>query len=133
MNLRVLTYNTFLRPYGINTNKSDYKKDRLVDMVEEFKKYDVISLNEAFDTFTHRQHELCVRLDKAGFKYMVSSPKPGLCETKLIDGGVIIFSKFPIVDTKFFDYGTMGQSDGLTKKGVLYCRILIKNQDKVTN
>jgi hypothetical protein len=100
-------------------------------MIQEFKKYDVVSLNESFDTFTHRQHELCVRMEEAGFKYVASSTKPGLCESKMIDGGVIVFSKFPIIDTKFFDYGTMGQSDGMSKKGILYCRIMIRNQDKV--
>ena len=35
-------------------------------------------------------------------------------------------SKFPIVESNFYDYGTMGQSDGLSKKGILYCRIQIE-------
>ena len=99
------------------------------NMIEVFKSYDIICLQEAFDTFTHRQHELCILMDKAGFNYMTVSEKPGICEPKLVDGGIIIFSKYPIIKSEFFDYGIMGQSDGLSKKGVLYARIKISKNN----
>jgi hypothetical protein len=61
---------------------------------------------------------------------VATSDKPGIFEPKMIDGGIAVLSKHPIVDSKFYDYGTMGQSDGLSKKGILYCRIEItKNRD----
>lgn len=125
MSIKLLTYNTFLRPYMINTGGSDYKTERLEDMIRAFKAYDIVCLQEAFNTFTHRQHELCTKMASAGFNYMSRSPDPDFCEFKLIDGGLLVFSKFPIIESEFFDYGTMGQSDGLTKKGVLYSRVQI--------
>jgi endonuclease/exonuclease/phosphatase family metal-dependent hydrolase len=128
MQVRVLTYNTFLRPYLIKTNEDDYKQERLDDMVIDFKDFDIVCLQECFDTFSHRQFELITKLGDAGFKYVSTSDKPGLCEPKMIDGGIVILSKYPIVESKFYDYGTMGQSDGLSKKGLLYARIRIVNK-----
>lgn len=125
MNIRLLTYNTFLRPYGIKTNEDDFKQERLEDMVSAFKEFDILCLQELFDTFSHRQFELISKLESVGFKYVSTSTKPGLFEPKMIDGGITVVSKHPIVDSKFYDYGTMGQSDGLSKKGVLYCRVKV--------
>ena len=95
-------------------------------MIAAFEDYDIICLQECFDTFTHRQFDLIEKLEKAGFKYVNTSDKPGFCEPKMIDGGIVVMSKFPIVESNFYDYGTMGQSDGLSKKGILYCRIQIE-------
>jgi endonuclease/exonuclease/phosphatase family metal-dependent hydrolase len=125
MEIRILTYNTFLRPYVIKTNEDDYKQERLEDMISAFKDFDILCLQECFDTFSHRQFELLTKLSEHGFKYVNTSTNPGLCEPKLIDGGIVVVSKFPIVESKFYDFGTMGQSDGLSKKGLLYCRICI--------
>ena len=131
MNLRILTFNTFLRPYLINTNGNDYKQKRLHDIVNAVKDFDIIAIQEAFDTFTHRQHEFICAMHSEGFTHVASSDKPGLCESKLIDGGIVVFSKWPIVASKFYDFGTIGQSDGLSKKGVLYCRIVVQSGNHV--
>ena len=132
MEIRLLTFNTFLRPYLIKTNDDDYKQERMEQMITAFQDYHIVCLQECFDTFTHRQFELITKLGQAGFKYVSSSDKPGLCEPKMIDGGIVVLSKFPIVESKFYDFGTMGQSDGLSKKGLLFCRIKIDSEARTT-
>lgn len=127
--LRILTYNVYLRPYLIKTNEDDYKQERLDMMIHQFEEYDVVCLEECFDTFTHRQFDLISKLASKGFEYVATGDKVGLCEPKMIDGGLVVLSKFPIVQSEFIDFGTMGQSDGLSKKGILYCRIQVPQND----
>ena len=41
----------------------------------------------------------------------------------MIDGGLLVLSRFPIIETEFktYNYGVL--SDALSQKGVLYCKI----------
>lgn len=40
--LRLLTYNVFMRPPGINTHGDDFKDDRLIFIKQHIKDYDII-------------------------------------------------------------------------------------------
>lgn len=121
--IRILTYNIFLRPYGIKTNGDDFKTERLELFATEMTKYDIVCLQEVFDNFTHRQSLICDRAEERGFKYMARSPAPGLAGRHLIDGGLIVFSKLPIAATDFYEFKCSIFSDALTAKGVLYLHI----------
>ena len=128
MSIKLLTYNTFLRPYCIKTNEDDFKQQRMQDMIKHFEPFDVVCLQECFDTFNHRQFEFLSMIEESGFRYTSISPGAGFCEGKLIDGGLVVISKYEIVESHFMDYGVMGQSDGLSKKGILFCRIAIPEE-----
>lgn len=146
--VRVLSYNIFMRPYTIKTNADDFKSERLELLVSEMVKYDIVCLQEAFDNFTHRQFLLCEKAYERGFKYSVRSPNPALFGKHIIDGGLIVFSKLPILETDFYSYKHSIFSDALSEKGVLYIKIKLpegvlhvftthdqahyKNDDKIT-
>jgi endonuclease/exonuclease/phosphatase family metal-dependent hydrolase len=121
MDLKLLTYNIFQRPYLVKSNSDDYKQERLPLMIEQFKHYDIVCLQEAFDLFTHRQYELLERAQKAGFTYFQKSTNADLFGKLLVDGGIVILSKYPIVDFKYQEFTNMAKADGITTKGILYC------------
>ena len=126
--VKLLTYNFFLRPPPIKTNESDYKSERLNDFIStHLKEYDIICFQEMFDTFHNRKKIMIQQAFNNGFFYSLSSPTPSFFSRYLIDGGLLILSRFPIVEHKSisFDYGVM--SDGMSMKGALYARIKIRN------
>ena len=54
--VKLLTYNFFLRPPPIKTNENDYKSERLNDFIStHLKEYDIICFQEMFDTFHNRK------------------------------------------------------------------------------
>ena len=92
--IKLLTYNLFLRPPGIKTNKSDYKDDRLTEFMNIMGDYDIICLQEVFGTFNSRKERLIKQALKKGFYFIESSPDPSFFSKYLIDGGLVILSKF---------------------------------------
>ena len=125
-NVRLLSYNIFLRPYFVHSNGNDYKSERLQLFADRMPEYDIICLQEVFDNFTHRNSALCEKAWRKGFRYMARSPAPSFTDKELIDGGLVILSKYQILDSDFcaFKHGIF--SDSLTKKGVLYVRIKLQ-------
>jgi len=60
---------------------------------------------------------------KAGFHYHAQSDEPSLFSSYVTDGGLLILSRFPILEVEFrpFDYGVL--ADAISYKGVLYAKI----------
>ena len=100
--IRILTYNVFMRPYFIKNNHDDHKETRLDLLLEHFKNFDIICLQEMFDVFTHRRQKLLKEALKLGFKYFCHSEPPELFERPLIDGGLLILSRYCIEDSELF-------------------------------
>ena len=92
--LKLLTYNLFLRPPGIKTNKSDYKDDRLAEFFKIMGEFDIICLQEVFGTLSSRKNRLLKQAFKKGFYFIESSPEPSFFSHYLIDGGLVILSKY---------------------------------------
>ena len=86
-----------MRPYLIKTNESDHKKSRLPKIINSVKKYDIVCFQEAFDNFTHRKQDLIKLAYKNGFKYLARSKSPKFNSPYLVDSGLLIISKYPIV------------------------------------
>lgn len=124
-NVKLLTYNFFLRPPPIKTNEDDYKEERLNDFVSFFPDFDIICFQEMFGSFHNRKHKMIQNAAECGYFYHLTSQPPSFFSKYLIDGGLLILSRFPIVETKSisYDYGVM--SDSLSMKGALYAKIKI--------
>ena len=61
---------------------------------------------------------------KAGLTYHVESPSPWFFEKEFIDGGLLIVSRFPIIDSHFHAFTTPSYlTDCIVKKGLLYAKI----------
>jgi endonuclease/exonuclease/phosphatase family metal-dependent hydrolase len=126
-NIRVLTYNIFLRPPGIKNNESDHKNDRMNDFFKMMHNYDIICIQELFGSMNNRKDIIIRAATKNGFFYYVEDKEPGFFSKYISDGGLLIISRFPIVKYSLhpFKYGVI--SDAIAQKAVIYAKILVGN------
>lgn len=131
LSARIFSLNVFIRPVLVGVN--DYKDQRLTQLLQVLQSYDIVCLQELFSASGPRKKKFLERLlSKHGFHQYVSSPAPGFLSffqfpPKLVDAGLAIVSKYPIVRT---DYHTFSKAvsrsiDFLVAKGVLYARLSI--------
>ncbi len=125
--IKLLTYNFFLRPPPIKTNSDDYKEERLIDFLDYLPDFDIICFQEMFGAFHDRKKKMIKAAKENGYLYYLSSKSPSFFSKFLIDGGLLLISRFPIIDNKYitYDYGVM--SDGMSQKGAIYAKIKIKD------
>ncbi|KAI0560035.1 sphingomyelin phosphodiesterase [Gracilaria domingensis] len=129
--LRFMTLNVFIRPIGIGID--DYKDSRLRDLLKEMGSFDVICFQELFTASGFRKAQFLRKLDQLyGFKYYVTSPSPGIkgllsFPPKLIDGGLVIASRFEILQADYitFSRATTASIDTIVAKGVLYAGVAV--------
>lgn len=125
--IRVLTLNLFLRPPLVKSNESDYKDLRTAYFIQHiFPLYDLICLQEVFGFMNYRKSQLIEEAKLAGFYYIAESPQPGVMSGYMIDGGLLILSRVPIVETEFEVYRDSAMPDSLAQKGVLYAKIQVE-------
>ena len=137
-NLRILSYNVFMRPF-VHTNKhGDYKWDRLYALLNDdrFMSCDIVALQEMFSLGSRRFRFLidqccCAhsRLDHHPFLDHVSMGAQWFPSGKLIDSGLVILSKFPIVEKDSFIFTRGKHIDGWCTKGVLSALIQIDDNN----
>ena len=119
--LKVMSWNVFLRP-GI---LSDGQMDRVSDIGRYIVYHggDVIVLQEVFHKRARKR--LLQKLD-GWYEYHTSvGPKSFFG----VSSGVMIFSKYPIIEEKFVSYSKSKGADGLAKKGVVLAKIRFGKQD----
>ncbi|KAL3662700.1 hypothetical protein V7S43_012108 [Phytophthora oleae] len=124
--LAVLSMNIFCRPEGIHSGqwfkKGDYKDLRVALLLRKIAKFDVVILQEMFEAGP-RQKRFVRDAYAMGFRYHCGSVWPRLLDSRLIDGGLLILSRYPIVERDQLAYSQGSGSDGICAKGVLYARI----------
>jgi len=132
--LKILTYNIFLRPPLLVNNAHDYKDQRLQEFMKVMGRYDVIGLQEMFSFLNGRRSRLIKEAEKLGFRYYVScKPVYSFYGWKILlhwnalkmiaDGGVMVFSKYPIVETDSLLFEEAIQADSLAAKQLVYAKI----------
>lgn len=133
-NLRILNYNIFIRPTGIATYfrfNGDAKDERLYKIGSLLKKYDIVMFQELFNFnlnfgFTkNRTIEMIKIARENGLKYYAYY-KP--TTFSLVDSGLLIISRYPIVKSQLFPYDSGTGFDRFSEKGVLYAKIKINDQ-----
>lgn len=113
-NIRVLTYNVWMLPYiGSNMNLRDDK------IVNETKEYDVVFMQEVFRR--ENENEIYATM-REHFEYRSEKLDGGGSNT--YDGGVVTFSKFPIIAQSQHVFDNCIGTDCAADKGVLYTKIL---------
>lgn len=125
--IRVLTYNIFLRPPPVKNNENDWKDERLADFSKIMNNFDVICLQEMFGTLTSRREQLIRYAHSSGFFFSVDVPAPTFFSKTIIDGGLLILSRFPIIESEFHPFRYCVLSCSIVEKGVLYAKIQIQN------
>lgn len=89
--------------------------------------FDIICLQEVFGLLNSRKTRLLRSAKDAGFHYNVHSPSPALFSSNLVDGGLVILSRYPIICSEFQPYPYGVFSDALSQKGILYAQIKVKD------
>jgi len=120
---RIFTYNIFLRPPTINTNGDDFKNERLEEFFHFLPQYDIICLQEMFSLANWRQRRLIQRAREAGFHYHIKSSPPSILSPCFIDAGLLILSRYPILEGDAYLYTAGAQIDYFAAKQVLYAKI----------
>ena len=126
--VRLLSYNFFARPPPVNTNGTDYKDERLKDFIEYLPDFDIICFQEMFTTFNDRKHRMIREGAKAGLKYYVSAKPPSFFSKCISDSGLLILSRYEIVENDLYDYFLNVSGDCVSNKGILYAKIKINNR-----
>ena len=126
--IRLLTYNFFCRPPPVNTNSDDYKDSRSKDFAEKLPNFDIICFQELFTTLNDRKHKMIHEGAKVGLKYYLSSKVPSFFSKYLVDGGLLILSRYEIVENDSYNYYINVSGDSVSKKGILYAKIKINDK-----
>jgi len=126
--INLLAYNIFMRPPFIKNNESDHKDERLDEFIKLLPEFDIICLEEMFSFLNKRKHKVIREAYKAGFHHYADATSPSFFTSFLVDGGLLVLSRFPILASQFkpYDYGIF--SDSLSQKGVLYVKIQVKDE-----
>jgi endonuclease/exonuclease/phosphatase family metal-dependent hydrolase len=119
LKLKIVTYNTFLRPHVVQNDAQQQRASRIPKMLSAFQA-DVICLQECWSKFS--VHQLIKSFQKQGYNYIVKTKK--VKTLKFLHSGLITCSKYPIVEVEFVPFDTCSGTDCLATKGFLYCQIL---------
>ena len=126
--VRLLSYNFFARPPPVNNNGSDYKNERLKDFLEFLPDFDIICFQEVFTTFNDRKHRMIREGAKVGLKYYVTGKPPSFLSMYATDSGLLILSRYEIIENDYYDYFLNISGDCFSKKGILYAKIKIDDR-----
>jgi len=125
MKINILSYNIFIRPPFVSNNGNDFKDERLAEFLKHVGPFDVICLQEMFAAYSGRRSNLLKQAKEAGFLYYTASPKPDTFSVHMIDGGLLMLSRFPIVASEYRPFSCGIGSDYYVNKGILYAKIAI--------
>jgi endonuclease/exonuclease/phosphatase family metal-dependent hydrolase len=132
--VNILSYNIFLRPPFIKNNADDFKNERLEGFIENVIKkgtFHVIALQEIFRLGNMRQQYLLQAAREAGYTFHARSIDPPLFSKKFIDAGLLILSKFPIVERDSYIYTLGHQIDSWAAKQVVYANIQLNQKQHI--
>jgi len=126
--IKILTFNTFIRPPFISTENKDYRDER-IDLFDEmiFKYYDIIAFQEMFSFLSDRVERVIKLAKEHGILYHWRSPKNSLWKFAS-DGGLLILSKYPIVEHDIQKLIRGIHGDFFSDKSVIYAKIEILPQ-----
>ncbi|KAJ0398326.1 hypothetical protein ATCC90586_001782 [Pythium insidiosum] len=116
----------FVRPEGIHSGHwfgaGDHKDVRVALLLRKIRDFDIVILQEMFEIGS-RQRRFVRAASELGFRYHAGSVWPMMTDRYLIDGGLLILSRYPIVERGQHIYSKGAGADGICAKGVLYARV----------
>jgi endonuclease/exonuclease/phosphatase family metal-dependent hydrolase len=117
--LRLLSMNMYMRPF-VYSNNGDFKEERLEVFYQTvLDKFDVIALQEMFSLGSHNRKQLLINLSKKkGFAHHAALGS-SWSSFKPIDSGLLILSRYPIIESDSIAFSKGMNIDGWSNKGVL--------------
>lgn len=141
--IKLLSLNAYQRPVFVRENWSDFKNARRRKLCRQMQHlndtqnggYDVIAFQELFGSMSKLQLMQCMY--PLGFQYFVNGPQPRVFSSTskptLVDSGLMLLSKYPIVDSQLLRYSDAVSSDALSAKGAIFARIHIPFSGQMLN
>ena len=128
--IKLLSYNLFMRPPGINEKGKDDMKDSRQRIISEMviPDYDIICFQELFTKFNTRRRRILHSAWETGIKYASKPPEPDFWSIHLINSGLLNLSRYKIIKTEFRGFHNYAGVDSLALKGVLYSKINIQGE-----
>lgn len=121
--IRICHLNVKWVPGILRKWKNTYNKERANLIADEFSQYDVVCLNEAYSYVGSPVKSFIQKMSYFGFKYVARSPSASLTSLELVDGGVIILSKLPILRQNVLTFSLSNGIDMAIGKSAVYARI----------
>jgi endonuclease/exonuclease/phosphatase family metal-dependent hydrolase len=100
-------------------------------LLERVADYDVICLNEAFQFGSNIVGNFVKKANVLGFKYVVSGPKVPVFTRKVLDSGVLVLSKYPIIKSNGVVYHQGCGVDSFAAKSGVYAEIAVSSDQRV--
>lgn len=125
--LSLLSYNLYCLPgvaSAFSPSSCPLSAERSTAFLKHVPSYDVIALQEVWDP-RYRSLEKYARLNNL---HVVGSSAPSTLNylsLRIFGGGLMIMSKYPIVDTQEIKFDKGSHSDKFVTKGVLYAKVKV--------
>lgn len=127
VSLKFLQYNVFWRPVLIHMGRKEYVYRRAEYLLSRIVDYDIVCFEESFSFSTGIGIWFIKIARELGFKYALTLSPPPVLSHQVLDGGLMILSKYPILETDEVRYESYTGVDGFAAKGALYAKIAIDN------
>lgn len=123
--LRFLLYNVKWRPSIARRGSNEYANERAEILANQLlnSNYDVICLNEAYSYIGSPTVPFIKKMKEKGYVYCKRLPPTTIFSFEVIDSGVVVLSKYPILATDSLTYELNVGGDMMIAKGMLYVRI----------
>lgn len=137
MTFTVVQYNAFARPYVVSHDGQAERMELIPEALAQLNggDVDVITLCEVdfqvgegvpYASLTDTRNltdELLARFDALGFSHATRVLDAPRATPAMLNGGVIVVSRWPIVQTNSVSYTSFDGTDGLAKKGSVYVAV----------
>jgi len=123
----ILSYNLYCLPWfaaTLSPASCPLSSERSSGFLKHLHSYDIVALQEVWDP-RYRAIEKYARLNNM---HVVGSSAPSIfryISLRIFGGGLMIISKYPIVDTQEIIFDRGSQSDSFVTKGVLYAKVKV--------
>lgn len=129
--IKLLQYNCFWRPWLLHLGTIEYVRERSRLLSERLEKYDIVCLNESFHFGSTVVREFMTTMNNKGFKYIVTNRRVPIISKFVVDSGVMILSKYPIIETDDVAYKEGCSFDQFAMKGCVYAKIQISQKQYI--
>lgn len=129
--IKLLQYNCFWRPWLLHLGTVEYVRERSLLLSERLDKYDIVCLDESFHFGSNVVKNFISIMQKKGFKYIVTNRRVPILSKFVVDSGVMILSKYPIIEFDDIAYKEGCSFDQFAMKGCVYAKIQISQKQHI--
>ena len=112
-----------MRPKLFHLFKNEYNNERAQELLKLVKDFDVVAVNEIHSSVSNNVVAFVKGMRELGFKYSVGLPNIEYSTLEVVDGGLILFSKLPILKSDTIKFALSSGQDMLVGKGTVYAQI----------